>query len=82
MEPRYLKDKFGGRLFFHGCISTAGPLAYGAVSDIEKDVRDTLVIMMPGGGYMLSPTHSIQDNSPPENVAAMYAAAHKYGRYI
>ena len=82
MEPRYLKDKFGGRLFFHGCISTAGPLAYGAVGDIERDVRDTLEIMMPDGGYMLSPTHSIQDNSPPENVAAMYAAAHKYGRYI
>ena len=81
MEPRYLKAKFGGRLFFHGCISTAGPLAYGTVADVENDVRDTLEIMMPGGGYLLSPSHSIQDNSPPENVAAMYAAAHKYGRY-
>ena len=81
MQPRYLKETFGGRLFFHGCISTAGPLAYGCVDDVVKDVRDTLEIMMPGGGYLLSPTHSIQDNSPPENVAAMYAAAHKYGRY-
>ena len=81
MGPRYLKDTFGGRLFFHGCISTAGPLAYGTVADVVADVRETLDIMMPGGGYMLSPTHAIQDNSPPENVAAMYEAAHKYGRY-
>jgi len=37
--------------------------------------------MMPGGGYALSPTHNIQDNSPTENVVAMYAAAERYGTY-
>ena len=81
MSPRYLKDTFGGRLFFHGCISTAGPLAYGTADDAAKDARDTLDIMMPGGGYMLSPTHQIQDNTPVENIVAMYRAAHTYGRY-
>ena len=33
------------------------------------------------GGYHFAPTHSIQDNSPVENVLAMYQAAHKYGQY-
>ncbi len=42
----------------------------------------TLEVMMPGGGYALSPTHQIQDNSPTENVVAMYEAAHRYGRYV
>jgi len=37
--------------------------------------------MAPGYGYCFSPTHSLQDNSPAANVAAMYAAAHSYGRY-
>jgi uroporphyrinogen decarboxylase len=37
--------------------------------------------MMPGGGYCLSPTHSLQDNSPTENVVAMYETARAYGRY-
>ena len=41
----------------------------------------TLEIMMPGGGYMLAPTHSIQDNTPTENVLAMYQAGHDFGRY-
>jgi uroporphyrinogen decarboxylase len=81
MSPEYLKRTFGGRLAFHGCISTAGPVAYGTVDEVVEDVRRTLEIMMPGGGYCLSPTHALQDNSPTENVVAMYDAAHRYGVY-
>ena len=81
MSPAHLKERFGGRLAFHGCISTAGPVAFGAVDDIVENVRRTLETMMPGGGYCLSPTHSLQDNSPTENVVAMYEAACRYGRY-
>jgi len=81
MAPAYLKSRFGDRLAFHGCISTAGPVAYGAPDDVTANVRDTLEIMMPGGGYILSPTHQLQDNSPTENVAAMYEAGKEYGLY-
>jgi uroporphyrinogen decarboxylase len=76
-----VKATFGGRLAFHGCISTAGALAYGTAEDVRRDVRDTLEVMMPGGGYALAPTHQIQDNSPTENVLAMYEAALHFGRY-
>jgi uroporphyrinogen decarboxylase len=81
MSPAYLKVRFGGRLAFHGCISTRGPVAYGTVPEVVEDVRRTLEIMMPGGGYCLAPTHLLQDNSKTENVVALYEAAHKYGRY-
>ncbi len=81
MEPGYLKRRYGSRMSFHGCISTAGVVARGTVADTVQMVRDTLEIMMPGGGYALSPTHLLQDNSPTENVVAMYDAAKKYGRY-
>ncbi|MCL5269977.1 MAG: hypothetical protein M1457_05330, partial [bacterium] len=64
MSPRYLKQTFGGRLAFHGCISTAGPVAFGSVQDVVDYCRATLAIMMPGGGYCFSPTHALQDNSP------------------
>ena len=82
MAPAYLKERYGDRLAFHGCISTAGVLASGSVDDVVADVRETLAVMMPGGGYALSPTHQIQDNSPTENVVAMYEAAQRYGRYV
>lgn len=81
MNPRYLVDQFGGRLSFHGCISTAGPLATGTPEDVARNVRDTLDIMMPTCSYMLAPTHEIQDNTPTENVIAMYEAGKEYGRY-
>ena len=81
MAPADLKEHYGDRLAFHGCISTAGPVAYGTIEEVREDVRQTLGVMMPGGGYALAPTHSIQDNSPTENVVAMYEAAREYGQY-
>jgi len=81
MAPEYLKKRFGKSLAFHGCISTAGPVATGTVRETVDNVRETLEIMKVGGGYAFAPTHQLQDNSPTENVVAMYEAAHKYGRY-
>ena len=81
MSPEYLTQHFGGRLNFRGCISTAGPLAYGTPEDVEQNCREVLDIMMPHRGYHFAPTHAIQDNSPVENVIAMYQAAHDHGLY-
>ena len=81
MSPEYLASTFGGRLSFHGCISTAGPLAYGTTGDVTENCKAVLDLMMPIGGYHFAPTHQIQDNTPVENVVAMYQAAHAYGVY-
>ena len=79
MEPAYLKRAFGGRLAFHGCISTAGPVERGTVAEVVADCRRILDIMKPGGGYCFAPTHALQDDSPTENVLAAYAVARAYG---
>jgi uroporphyrinogen decarboxylase len=76
-----LKTRFGSQLAFHGCISTAGPVTYGTPEEVFQNVRETLDVMRPGGGYALAPTHWLQDNSPVENVIAMYEAATEFGRY-
>lgn len=81
MAPAYLKRQFGGRLAFHGCISTAGPVATGTVKETVDYCRRTLEIMMPGGGYCFAPTHKLQDNSPTGNVVAMYETAREFGTY-
>lgn len=81
MAPEYLKQKFGDRLAFHGCISTAGPVSFGTVDEVVADCKKVLEVMMPGGGYCFCPTHSLQDNSPTENVVAMYETARVYGSY-
>jgi len=81
MSPKFLVKKFGSRLSFHGCISTAGMLATGKPDDVRVSVRDTLEIMKPTCSYMLAPTHEIQDNTPTDNVLAMYQAARELGCY-
>jgi uroporphyrinogen decarboxylase len=81
MSPEYLKEQFGGRLAFHGCISTAGPVAAGTVEETVAYCRRTLETMMPGGGYCFAPTHQLQDNSPTKNVVAMYETAGTSGTY-
>jgi len=77
-----LRRSLGGRLAFHGCISTAGPVASGDVENVKKYCKKTLEIMMPEGGYCFAPTHCLQDNSPTENVVEMYDIARKYGAYV
>ncbi len=81
MSPAYLKATYGDRLAFHGMISTAGVVANGTVEETVAAARETLTIMKPGGGYALAPTHQLQDNSPTENVVAMYEAAREFGGY-
>ncbi|MBS1411883.1 MAG: hypothetical protein HPZ00_01020 [Christensenellaceae bacterium] len=81
MSPQYLAQHFGTKLAFHGCISTAGPLAYGTVEELKAQLLNTLEIMKPYRGYMMSPTHAIQDNTPVENVIALYKMAREYGTY-
>ncbi|MEZ5276942.1 MAG: uroporphyrinogen decarboxylase family protein [Opitutaceae bacterium] len=81
MAPAWLKSAYGADLSFHGCISTAGPVASGSREETIASVEEVLRIMMPGGGYALSPTHMLQDNSPTENVLAVYETALKMGRY-
>jgi uroporphyrinogen decarboxylase len=81
MDPTMLKQRYGDRLSFHGCISTAGPGVDAPVEEVIADVREKLSILMPGGGYALAPTHELQDNSRTENVVAVYDTAKAYGRY-
>ncbi|MGI6562485.1 MAG: uroporphyrinogen decarboxylase family protein [Clostridia bacterium] len=81
MSPEYLVRNFGEQLSFHGCISTAGPVATGTPEEVIADCTRILNVMMKTRGYFFSPTHSLQDNSPVENVIAMYQTAHEKGRY-
>ena len=82
MGPASLAERFGGRLNFRGLISTAGPLACGTAKETEEECAGVLETLKPFGGYHFAPSHAIQDNTPVENVIAMYDAAHRYGAYI
>ncbi|MDZ7270954.1 MAG: hypothetical protein ONB17_05005 [candidate division KSB1 bacterium] len=81
MAPEYLKAHFGQSLAFHGAISTGTPLTKASVQEVGAYCRHVLEVMMPGGGYCFAPAHQLQDDTPTENVLAMYQTALTYGRY-
>ena len=53
----------------------------GTVEETVSYCTDILETMKPGGGYCFAPTHMLQDNSPVENVVAMYETVREKGAY-
>jgi uroporphyrinogen decarboxylase len=80
-EPEALKARFGDRLSFWGAIDQQYLLPRGTAEEIEKDVADKIRILGAGGGYMCSPAHILQADTPPENVETFIAAVKQHGNY-
>ena len=74
-----LKHDFGRDLVFHGGIDNQYTLAFGSVEEVQQEVKDNLLLLGQGGGYILAPCHNIQAVSPAENVVAMYEEGYSLG---
>jgi uroporphyrinogen-III decarboxylase len=82
MAPAELKAAFGERLVFNGCIDTQFVLIEGAPDLVKSKTREILDIMMPGGGYIASPSHDfLLPETPIENIVALYDTVREYGQY-
>jgi uroporphyrinogen decarboxylase len=82
MAPAKLKAAFGGRVVFNGCIDTHHWLIEGTPELARSKTREVLKIMMPGGGYIASPSHDyLLPETKVENVFAFYETVREFGRY-
>jgi uroporphyrinogen decarboxylase len=80
MDPATLKARFGRELtFWGGAIDAQHVLPTASPEEVREHVRRNLEIWKPGGGYVFNNVHNIQAGVPPENVVAMYDAAHEFG---
>ena len=48
---------------------------------LEKDVKEHMEVLKPGGRWIAGSSHSIVNYIPHENFAAMINAFHRYGMY-
>jgi len=54
----------------------------GTAEIVREKAREILDIMMPGGGYVAGASHdTILEESPVENVLAMFDTVREYGNY-
>ena len=68
----------------HSCIVGGPPTSLfmaGTPAKIDEYVKELLVDLKPGGGYIMSPDVSIPYTAKPENVKALGDAVKKYGVY-
>ncbi len=82
MEPRTLKAEFGDKILLNGAIDSHHVLINGTPRSVVERTRETLAIMMPGGGYVAGASHdTILEETPLENVLAMFDTIRAYGAY-
>ena len=82
MDPAELKTAFGDRILLNGSIDTQFVLIEGTPELVRAKTRETLETMMPGGGYVASPSHDyVLPETPIENIVALYETVREYGQY-
>jgi uroporphyrinogen decarboxylase len=82
METDRLKREFGRDIvFWGGGADPTRVLPFGTPSDVKKEARRRIDDLAPGGGFIFGSIHNIQPDVPPENIVALFEAAHEYGQY-
>ena len=82
MELYRLKSEFGDKMIFNGAIDSHHTLMEKDTTGVKEDTRKVLETMMPGGGYIAGASHdTILEETPVENVLAMFDAVNEYGAY-
>jgi uroporphyrinogen decarboxylase len=82
MELEKLKSEFGNKIIFNGGIDSHHILMEMDTQGVKEETSKVLEIMMPGGGYIAGASHdTILEQTPVENVLAMFDAINEYGVY-
>ncbi len=81
VDYREFKKKYGQLACLSGNIDIEFPLAHGTPEEVERDVKEHMEVLKPGGGYVCGSSHSIVNYIPHENFITMINAIHKYGAY-
>jgi len=82
MDPVVLKKKFGDRIvFWGGGIDTQTVLPYGTVENVRDQVKERILALATGGGFVFTQVHNIQHGVPPQNIVAMADAVLEFGKY-
>lgn len=78
MTPEELFPRFGDRISFHGAIDEVELLPHASPDEVYRETRRIMEILGQNHGYIVSPTHQVQGDTTPENIMAIYRAAHEH----
>jgi len=81
MDIGEVKQKYGDRIAILGNIDCSALLSFASPEEVWNNVRDTIKIAAPGGGYMLASSNTLTSATKLDNLRAMMEAARKFGAY-
>ena len=82
MDLCTLKAEYGEELVFNGAIDSHHILIKGSLATVRQKTREVLEIMMSSGGYIAGASHdTILEETPLDNVLAMFDAIREFGIY-
>lgn len=81
LDIGHMKKEIGQRICLMGNIDCMETLVSKSLAEVEEEVKQTIEIAAPGGGYILASSNTIHPGVKAENYIAMVKAAHKYGVY-
>lgn len=81
MDIVELKEKVGDKLCLIGNIDLGYTLTRGTPEEVEKEVKERIRTVGPGGGYCVGSSNTVTHYVPLENYIAMVEATRKYGSY-
>ncbi len=74
MDLARIKREFGSKVALHGAIDIQHTLPHGTPQQVQAEVRARCHTLGRGGGYILAAAHYIQNDTPTENILAMFSA--------
>ncbi len=81
MHSNELKKEFGSQIVFHGGIDIQHVLSQGSRAEILEETHRRIEDYAPGGGYIMSTSHNVQADVPPENYMTMVEGLRRWGNY-
>jgi len=73
MDPVRVRKMCGSKMAFEGTLSIQKTIPFGSTEDVRKEVRKRIIELGPTG-LILGPSHSLQPDTPLENILAIYEA--------
>ena len=74
MNPYELKQRWGDKITFWGCLGSQSIIPFGTPDAIRREVKQLCREMGKGGGYILAPAKSLQPDTPTQNAVALIEA--------